>query len=691
VKVLARAFFLAALASILAPATAQPVSVVEYYDPALDHYFITALQSEIDALDANVFIGWSRTGFAFQAFADPASGGPGTSPVCRFYIPPPADSHFFSASPAECAAVLAKIPVDPNYSTFVFETAAAFYIALPDTTTGACPAGTLPVYRLWNQRADSNHRYTTDPATRASMLAKGYVSEGYGPDGVAMCTPGASKSDTRARVTAFSPIPPGCDGLPPTGVLYTGAEVEPMIARDPSDPNHFVGVWQQDRWSDGGAPANLTGVSFDGGRTWSYARAPFSRCAGGTAANGGNYPRASDPWASIAPDGTAYQIAIVFGGGLFAPGSFGAVVVSRSTDGGRTWGPATTLKSDGSGAFNDKESITADPGDARYVYATWDRGVGADASMTWFARSSDGGASWEPARQIYDPGSNNSTLNNQIVVLSDGTLVLFFSEFDTVGNSTSVVLRVMRSQDKGTNWSGPITVAQALARGASVPENGTPIRDGANLGSIAAGRNGLLVATWQDARFSSGARDGIAFSQSIDGGLTWSTPVAINAVPAVQAILPSVTIRDDGLIGVTYYDFRNHLPGAPSLATDYWLTTSSNGSTWTEQHVAGSFDFTAAPFAEGLFLGDYQGLSYSGSTFVPFYATTNSLVANNRTDIFSSLMTTSVVVPSIGPMEAHSAPLPVVTPELARLLSSSARLTLKRRAVMRAAVPVPSP
>jgi hypothetical protein len=43
------------------------------------------------------------------------------------------------------------------------------------------------VYRLWNQRVDSNHRYTTDPAIKAQMIAKGYVAEGYGPDAIMMC------------------------------------------------------------------------------------------------------------------------------------------------------------------------------------------------------------------------------------------------------------------------------------------------------------------------------------------------------------------------------------------------------------------------------------------------------------------------------------------------------------------------
>jgi len=497
-------------------------------------------------------------------------------------------------------------------------------------------------------------------------------------------------------VTGSSPLAPGCDGEVPTGVLYRGAEVEPMVAVDPTNPQHLIGVWQQDRWSDGGAAGQLAGASFDGGRTWSRTSAALSRCTGGTAANGGDYPRVSDPWVSIAPDGAAYQIGIAFGGNLFAPSSFGAVLVSRSADGGRTWGTPTALIRDGSSPFNDKESITADSTNANFVYATWDRLVGGEngPGPTWFARTANGGASWEAAREIYGPGGNNSTLNNQIVLLPDGTLVLFFSEFDTIGSATTVLLRVIRSQDKGVSWSAPITIAQSQSRGARAPETGALIRDGANLGSIAVGRGGLLAVVWQDARFSGGVRDGIAFSRSADGGLTWGPPVQINSVPSVQAILPTITIRDDGLIGVTYYDFRGHAPGAATLATDYWLTTSIDGATWNGSHVSGPFDFMTAPFAEGLFLGDYQALSSVGSTFVPFYVTTNRASPANLTDVFATLLTTSVVTPSpaeaakeaptLHTMRAASAPPLPETPEWQQTLTDSARLTLKRRFLGRA-------
>lgn len=161
------------------PVASAAATVVEYYNSALDHYFISALQDDINALDSGNLKGWVRTGQTFNAYLQATSDA---NPVCRFYLPPAnGDSHFYSASPAECAEVKARFP------SFVLEAPDVMYIALPNIVTGACPAGLVKVYRFWNNRADSNHRYTIDPAVRAAMLAKGYIAEGYGPDATIMC------------------------------------------------------------------------------------------------------------------------------------------------------------------------------------------------------------------------------------------------------------------------------------------------------------------------------------------------------------------------------------------------------------------------------------------------------------------------------------------------------------------------
>ena len=163
--------------------TSGPVTadVIEFYNASLDHYFMSSLAADISALDSGQLKGWARTGRSFHAYPQPTAGA---NAVCRYYIPPAlGDSHFYSASPAECAQVRAKFP------SFVLESSSVMYEFLPDANTGACPAGTTPVYRVRNQRADSNHRYTTDLALRAQMLARGWIGEGYLPSQVGMCAP----------------------------------------------------------------------------------------------------------------------------------------------------------------------------------------------------------------------------------------------------------------------------------------------------------------------------------------------------------------------------------------------------------------------------------------------------------------------------------------------------------------------
>src|SRR5438045_5119318 len=129
-----RALFAVMVGMVFAQgAHAAAVTVVEYYNASLDHYFISPLQPDIDALESGRIAGGGRTGNNFTAFAS-AADSPAVSPVCRYYIPPQhGDSHFLSASPDECAAVAAHVASDPNYSGYILETAAAFFIALPDT------------------------------------------------------------------------------------------------------------------------------------------------------------------------------------------------------------------------------------------------------------------------------------------------------------------------------------------------------------------------------------------------------------------------------------------------------------------------------------------------------------------------------------------------------------------------------
>jgi hypothetical protein len=473
--------------------------------------------------------------------------------------------------------------------------------------------------------------------------------------GLSSATPALAQSGSLSQITGPSPFAPGCNGAPQTGTVYPNAEVEPWVSANPSQRRNLIAVWQQDRWSNGGAQGNLTGVSFDRGETWTRPKPPpFSRCAGGNPANGGDYERATDPWVSFSPDGTAHQIAL----SINDSNPINAVLVSSSRDGGRTWGPIKTLQRDTvPQLFNDKESITADPGDSRFVYAVWDRlqiANPADENSpfsgdTLFARSTDGGQTWEPTRTILDFPDNSriQSIGNQIVVLGDGVLV---NVFNLIDRGTPFVA-VQRSTDRGVTWSAPIIVdlmfgSAALGQGVIDPSDRHPVRTGDILPEAAADpRRGTddLYIVWQDVRFTLAAplpyfNDQIVIAKSTDGGLTWSDPRRVSENKLTQAFTGSVEVNERGHVGVTYYDFTADGPGGP-LDTDYWATSSRDGgATFSarERLTPGSFDMRTAPDARGFFVGDYVGLNAIRRPFTTVFAAANSGNLANRTDVFST-------------------------------------------------------
>jgi hypothetical protein len=438
------------------------------------------------------------------------------------------------------------------------------------------------------------------------------------------------------------------------GIVYPNAEVEPRVAVNPANPLNAIGVFQQDRWDNGGAHGLVTAYSHDGGATWGITWPHFSICAGGTALNGGDYDRSSDPWVSIGPDGTAYQVGLA----VSADQVDSAILASRSTDGGATWSePATLIRDSSAFNFNDKESVTADPARAGYAYAVWDRsrhpsdnaGFNALHSFAFrgdimFSRTTDGGVTWEPARDLMGQNKNLWTIANQIVVLPDGTLVDVFALSQGSGIQRSpnpFTEAVIRSTDAGKTWSPrPINIAQDRSVAVTDPDTGAEVRTSDGLPDVTVDPvSGTIYVVWEDARFSGGSHNDIALSMSTDGGLTWSAPVKINATANnAAAFTPAIRVASNGAIGVTYYDFRNNTP-APGVPTDAWFTSClgvcDNPANWTEVHLAGPFDIETAPFARGYFLGDYEGLATQGDAFLAFLVTANSGDTANRTDVLA--------------------------------------------------------
>lgn len=524
------------------------------------------------------------------------------------------------------------------------------------------------------------------PAMLLAAMAIVAACSGGGGDGGSSAPPPppppppTQATDGAVRISVTNPYAAGCDGVVNTGVLYVNAEVEPFVAVNPTNPNNIIAVWQQNRFSDGGAHGNATGFSLDRGLTWAVRTPAFSRCAGGNASNGGDYERASDPWVTFSPNGVAHQMALSISGTNFTASSRNAMLASRSTDGGQTWSAPATLILSGQEFFNDKNAMTAHPRDARFVFAVWDRLQRTGGGPTFLARSIDNGVTWEAARSIYDPGPNAQTIGNQVVVTPSGTIINFFTLIQFGPTTTSFA--VIRSRDNGATWDQPIRIGSVTARGATDPDTGALVRDGATIGAIAVAPNGAIYVVWQDARLTNGARDAILLTRSTDDGLTWSTPVRVNADPNVTAFTPSVTVKADGTVGVTYYDFRSNTTDPATLPTDYWLARSTDGgNTWRESRVAGPFDLAVAPIARGFFLGDYQALTSIDQQFLAVYARTNNGDNNNRNDIFARLMsvTDSAATAKSQPYSAELAPSKAISLQFQRDVESAVLRKLEAR------------
>jgi hypothetical protein len=453
------------------------------------------------------------------------------------------------------------------------------------------------------------------------------------------------------------------------GTNYRNSETETHLSVNPADPNNMIAAYHQDRWSTGAASEIGISYTFDGGATWQQTVVPLSDCLGG------RFDRISDPWVDHASDGTAYLH--VLWTGRDGENSQGGMLVTRSVDGGVTWSepiiqvdfnyPAVQsgnfVALNGS-KLNDKNTLTVDPNDDNFIYAVWDR-VGIfdkGAAPTVFTRSTDGGQSWEPVRNIYNVNQDNpydatgkvsQTIANQIVGLPQGEggkLVNVMNRLflDKNGDLISDYAAIF-SGDHGRTWSNKAVVIHRL------PDNtpqfhitddnpndsqatGVPLRVSGFIHDVAVNRsNGYLYVVYPENKASG---DEILLQTSRDGGLTWSQPTRINTVhagPNQDAFLPMVAVADNGKVGVLYYDFRNDVLNDTPLSADAFLAvfeetvSDTGGSTgigldFSEEVrlTDNSFDMRKAPIAGGYFLGDYSGLQAMGSTFYVAFVTTTT-------------------------------------------------------------------
>ncbi len=244
------------------------------------------------------------------------------------------------------------------------------------------------------------------------------------------------------------------------------------------------------------------------------------------------------------------------------------IVFSRSTDNGNTWSAAINISAAvNSGSHDQGCVVQTGPNGEVYVtwviYDTWP----SDETAIGFAKSTDGGATFEPAVRIIE--------NIKGIRVSETSKNHRVSSFPS-----------MAVDNSGGSYDGNIYI--------SWTNIGTP---GVNTGQ---NRSVYIV-------------------NSTDGGTTWSTAVRINQGPFDddrEAYFPWITCDDEtGTLAAVFYDDRN--TGSYDCET-FSAYSLDAGATWTD-FVVSDVSFTPSPIpglSDG-YMGDYLGITSKGGKVYP--------------------------------------------------------------------------
>lgn len=318
---------------------APSLTVMEFYNTTLNHYFMTADTAEAAGIDSGAAgPGWIRTGYTFKAYPS-ASAPAGSAAVCRFYGTPGKgpNSHFYTADAGECAGV----KTDPGW----FYEGIAYYSLLPGPS--GCAAGTIPLYRNYNNRwmhNDSNHRFTTDSNAYQQMIAKGWAAEG-----VVMCvgagttgtTPGgsATEQEIRQMVDKTLTIVTGAGGSSMTALLgdtfsalSNPSSTCPQVSSNPPITNlETLPSAITINASYGTGCTSSTGSSMSGSATLALSNLVLSQSSSGAPLNiSGNFSLTLN---------TVKQNGMLLGNGLITGGA--NLVISLDASSGQSSGTAS--------------------------------------------------------------------------------------------------------------------------------------------------------------------------------------------------------------------------------------------------------------------------------------------------------------------------------------------------------------
>jgi len=391
----------------------------------------------------------------------------------------------------------------------------------------------------------------------------------------------------------------------------------------------------------------------------------------GTQAMPPSWTHNTDPNVDFDTKGRAYQVTLPFNAYWVNLHPNGAIGMVYSDDLGRNWTVGNGGKyldflpnssSLSLGDVVDKQWVAVNhiPGN-RYqdhVYAMWSTFNSLDTSKLRVAVSRDRGQTFSKAATLSAPQATGpSTTYVYPMIDAAGTVYVAFAAFP-VCCSSPVSIYVARSIDDGVTWGPFVKVAGGIQTVAALPN--TRFRDGI-VESFAASPTyaGHLYVAWEN---WNGTQMDVMFSQSTDGGSTWSAPVKVNdnvdgpGLPTDQ-FQPSIAAGPGGAVAVAFYDRRQACPkdatilaadrGRSNLCIDTSLQAYKDtgagavlvGSNvrisqyaWDPeqpgQHVGGISQYPCAghkdPCPNGAgFIGDYFGLAVSDANIYALFVSTH--------------------------------------------------------------------
>ncbi|HET9918795.1 MAG TPA: hypothetical protein VFQ30_03055, partial [Ktedonobacteraceae bacterium] len=213
--------------------------------------------------------------------------------------------------------------------------------------------------------------------------------------------------------------------------------------------NTVVSTFQSGRFFDGGASDIGWATSTNGGETWTHGFLPSATV---NSTPPGVYARNSDP--SVAYD-AKHRVWMISWLGIKNPSTGPVdVLVSRSTDGGRTFGPPVTVIADGQ--FNDKNWTVCDDTSSSpfYGHCYTENDNASNNNLVQMTTSADGGLTWGSPQTTPD---HACVIGGQPLVQPNGTVIV------PIDDCFETAVLAFRSTDGGQHWSRVTLAAQILS------------------------------------------------------------------------------------------------------------------------------------------------------------------------------------------------------------------------------------